>query len=170
MNPNHVRADAQRDAAIVALAWLVSAGSLLLGFGSVIAAVAALAVPVAAFMVGGRNAGRGAIFGCLAVAIGSTMVHHVPSAIPATELALLGCLGISSLLGGAAADRLATASSPALAVAPSWMNVVVKYEPVQGANVTAIRPGIVSRYDDERAVRGLSRPSRRDQRRHSQAG
>jgi hypothetical protein len=133
MNAHPERAARRRDLMTVGLAGLASIAGLAAGLGSTTVALLVVALPIVGYGVGGHVAGRGAVVGCVALALATTLARPHSGAAAWVDLALLGLLAVVTGVGASAADRLAS-TRVAPASEGSWTRIVVECEAGEGAD------------------------------------
>src|SRR5262245_42422680 len=95
---------ARRDAWVLALAFGAVVAGRLVGGPALAVAIAAAALPVAGFLVAGHLSGRTAGAGCIALALGATLIRPTAGAIAWGDLALLGMVAVAAMVGGSLAE------------------------------------------------------------------
>jgi hypothetical protein len=153
------RLAARRDWVLAILAVSGIALGTMAGLPAVALALASMALPVAGFLVAGHITGRGAVAGCVTLAVGVTLIRPTSGVVPWGDLALLGMLALTAMVAGSAADRLAPRAAAAPA-SPSpadgrWLTIVVECDGPAGLSGTMARPKVSPRNDPER--RSLAR-------------
>lgn len=148
------RLAARRDWCLAALAVAGIVLGAVVGLPAPALALVALAVPVAGFLVAGHITGRGAVAGCVTLAVGATLIRPAAGSVPWGDLSLLAVLAVTAMVAGTAADRLAPRASPAPADG-RWLTIVVECDGPAGLSGTMARPKVSPRNDPER--RSLTR-------------
>jgi hypothetical protein len=146
------------DLLIATLAWVAASAGLLSGGTALWVALVILAIPMAAFVVFGHLAGRGAVVACLASAFGMGMVVTGPGASPWAAIALIGVVDFAALVAGTAAVRMVPATSHAAPLAErQWISIVVRHSAATPALVNDLNPFTSLLPDPRRSRRGRSR-------------
>ncbi len=133
--------DGSWDAGMAVVAGMVAALGVVASWPLTGVAVAVAAVPVLGFLLAGRMPGRGAAVGCVAMALGVTLIRPGMDVSPGISLAMLAGIGLAAWFGGAQADRMA--ESRGLVVAPTggrWASIIVECDGPAGGSMRVARP------------------------------
>jgi hypothetical protein len=139
----------RRDLGLVILGLVATVGGVLAGWSAPVLATLILGLPVVGFLLAGHLSGRGAVVGCVALALGSTLIRPTPGTIPWAELLVLGGLAAAAVFVGSYADQLA--GTPRVATdAGRWVSIMVECEGPTGPAEVRVRPRVSPRRDPER--------------------
>jgi hypothetical protein len=146
------------DLLIATLAWVAASAGLLLGGKALWVALVILAIPMAAFVVFGYLAGRGAVVACLASALGMGMTVGGAGVSPWGAVALIGLVDFAALVAGMTAIRMAPATSSSVPAADGrWISIVVQHAAATSDLAADLNPFTSPLPDPRRSVRGRSR-------------
>lgn len=160
MGQTHGLQTRRRDGLVTAGAFALTASGVALGVGVVPLALGVAGVPVLASLVSGQLPGRGAVVGCLALALGATLVRQTGNAVPWGDLILLGLVALTANVAAPLASRKAQPSTAKAANTGQWATVVVAYEGPADVSGSTVRLPAAPRPAPER--RRLDRSTRRD--------
>ncbi|HWE37364.1 MAG TPA: hypothetical protein VG406_12420 [Isosphaeraceae bacterium] len=145
----------RRDWVLAALAVSGIALGSAVGLPTAALALLTMALPVAGFLVAGHVSGRGAVAGCVALAVGVTLIRPSAGVVPWGDVALLGLISLTAMVAGTAADRLAPRAPVPSPADGRWLTIVVECDGPAGLSGTMARPKVSPRNDPER--RSLTR-------------
>ncbi|MBX6312496.1 MAG: hypothetical protein IRY99_06190 [Isosphaeraceae bacterium] len=134
------------------------------GLPPVIVAMVAALMPAVAFAVAGRLPGRGAVVGCLVLALGATLVRPAAGGVPWAALAVMGLLTASAVAGGELARGMEPRPRTPCTLAGAeghWMTIVIFPGGPADAAGTVVRPRVSPRNDPERRRLGRLAGERR---------
>jgi len=130
----------RRDATVLGAAILAVAAGVASGWPAPALALAVAILPAAGFLLAGHVPGRGAAAGCLALALGSTLMRPVAGMVAWGDLALLGCVAMVACFGASQARRMSGAIEPV--AAGRWVTIVVSCEDPSGPAARTRRPKV----------------------------
>jgi hypothetical protein len=117
------------DALLAGIAWSVTSTGIVLGGRPGWIALAALALPLIAYLAFGFLAGRGGVVACVVAAIGVAILDGAATAQTALSVIVLGMLVSTALLGGRSAGRLLSPEPTLRAI-----TIEVEYRGMPGTN------------------------------------
>lgn len=160
MGQKHGLRTLRRDGLATAGAFALTVSGVALGVGGVPLALGVAAVPVLAFLMSGHIPARGAVVGCLALALGTTLIRQSPGVVSRGDLALLGMVALTANLAAPLANRRTRPTTVETTDSGRWATIVVAYEGPADISGCATRSPSSPRPTPER--RRLDRSARRD--------
>ncbi|MEO6809340.1 MAG: hypothetical protein ABI353_09550 [Isosphaeraceae bacterium] len=160
MGQTHGLRTLRRDGLVTAGAFALTASGVALGVAGVPLALGVAVVPVLVFLVFGHVPARGAVVGCLGLALGATLVRQSPGVVPWGDLILLGMMALTANLAAPLASRKAQPTTAEAANSGRWVTVVVAYEGPADVSGSTVRLPAAPRPAPER--RRLDRSARRE--------